>query len=160
MMASESWKPVPSLGGRYFASTLGRIKGPMGRPLRLKTHVHGYKVFCVADGRSRSRNVSVARSVCEAFHGPAPVGAQVDHLDSQRDNDRPENLRWVSRAENLARRKPARGELSVHARLSEKDVRAIRAGGKSDAEWAELLGVGRRHICDIRNGVVWRHVDV
>ena len=44
----------------------------------------------------------VHRIVCTAFHGE-PEGDRniVDHIDTNRWNNRPENLRWVTRLENL-----------------------------------------------------------
>ncbi len=43
----------------------------------------------------------VHRIVCTAYHGE-PVGDQnvVDHIDTNRCNNRPDNLRWVTRLEN------------------------------------------------------------
>jgi len=43
----------------------------------------------------------VHRIVCTAFHGE-PVGDRnvVDHIDTNRRNNRPENLRWVTKLEN------------------------------------------------------------
>lgn len=43
----------------------------------------------------------VHRIVCTAYHG-APVGERnvVDHIDTNRCNNRPENLRWVTKLEN------------------------------------------------------------
>ncbi len=44
----------------------------------------------------------VHRIVATAFHGPQP-GANyvVDHIDTNRRNNRPENLRWVTKLENI-----------------------------------------------------------
>ena len=44
----------------------------------------------------------VHRIVCTAYHGD-PVGDRnvVDHIDTNRCNNRPENLRWVTRMENI-----------------------------------------------------------
>lgn len=45
---------------------------------------------------------SVHRIVATAFHGPAPSPQHVvDHIDTNRRNNRPENLRWVTRLENI-----------------------------------------------------------
>lgn len=43
----------------------------------------------------------VHRIVCTAFHGE-PVGDKnvVDHIDTERSNNRPENLRWVTKLQN------------------------------------------------------------
>ena len=45
--------------------------------------------------------VRVHQIVCEAFHGERPTDQHVvDHIDTNRANNRPENLRWVTRIEN------------------------------------------------------------
>jgi hypothetical protein len=46
--------------------------------------------------------VRVHRIVCSAFHGEPPTESHVvDHIDTNRANNRPENLRWVTRLENV-----------------------------------------------------------
>lgn len=45
---------------------------------------------------------TVHRIVATAFHGPQPTQAHiVDHIDTNRRNNRPENLRWITRLENI-----------------------------------------------------------
>lgn len=44
----------------------------------------------------------VHQVVASAFHGPRPSSEHVvDHIDTNRHNNRPENLRWVTRLENI-----------------------------------------------------------
>lgn len=44
----------------------------------------------------------VHQIVATAFHGPQPTKSHVvDHIDTNRRNNRPENLRWVTRLENI-----------------------------------------------------------
>lgn len=44
----------------------------------------------------------IHRIVATAFHGNQPKGKPiVDHIDTNRQNNRPENLRWLSRLENI-----------------------------------------------------------
>lgn len=44
----------------------------------------------------------VHRIVCSAFHGRPPEDSYVvDHIDTNRANNRPDNLRWVTRLENV-----------------------------------------------------------
>ena len=46
-------------------------------------------------------NIRVHQVVCTAFHGPEPEPHMVvDHIDTNRCNNRPENLRWLTRIEN------------------------------------------------------------
>lgn len=54
---------------------------------------NGYVYYC---------GVPVHRIVCTAFNGPAPTEQHVvDHIDTNRQNNRPENLRWLTRLENI-----------------------------------------------------------
>jgi hypothetical protein len=58
---------------------------------------------CKSSGYRRISNVIVHRIVATAFYGEQPSpGHVVDHLDTNRRNNRVENLRWVTRIENLA----------------------------------------------------------
>ncbi|MBO7618218.1 MAG: HNH endonuclease [Bacteroidales bacterium] len=53
----------------------------------------GYMDFC---------GERVHRIVATAFHGPAPSNQHVvDHIDTNRQNNRPENLRWLTKLENI-----------------------------------------------------------
>jgi HNH endonuclease len=47
-------------------------------------------------------SVSVHRIIATAFHGDPPTKDHVvDHIDTNKQNNRPENLRWVTRLENI-----------------------------------------------------------
>lgn len=47
-------------------------------------------------------SIPVHRIVATAFHGPQPSKTHVvDHIDTNRRNNRPENLRWVTKLENI-----------------------------------------------------------
>lgn len=55
--------------------------------------VTGYMDFC---------GERVHRIVATAFHGEAPSSQHVvDHLDTNRHNNRPDNLRWLTKLENI-----------------------------------------------------------
>ena len=103
-----------------FRDTRGKVKSPIA----MKS---GYKTVGV-QGKHHLMN----RLVCGAFHGPAPSPAhEVDHIDGDPGNNRAENLRWVTRAENIQhayatnkkrrssapqRSKPVRGALNKEPR--------------------------------------------
>jgi hypothetical protein len=47
-------------------------------------------------------SVRIHRIVASAFHGEPPTREHVaDHIDTNKQNNRPENLRWVTRLENI-----------------------------------------------------------
>lgn len=59
--------------------------------------------------------IRVHQIVCTAFHGPAPEpNMVVDHIDTNRCNNRPENLRWVTRLENALLNPVTRKKIIYH----------------------------------------------
>lgn len=57
---------------------------------------------CAHTGYMHLSSETVHRIVATGFHGAQPSGAHVvDHIDTNRRNNRPENLRWVTRLENI-----------------------------------------------------------
>lgn len=65
----------------------------------------GYMFFC---------GEIVHRIVATAFHGPAPSGQHVvDHIDTNRQNNRPENLRWLTKLENILNNEVTRKKVEL-----------------------------------------------
>lgn len=72
-----------------------------------KNTVTGYMIL--------TGNIRVHQIVCTAFHGPAPApNMVVDHIDTNRCNNRPENLRWVTRLENVILNPATRKKIIYH----------------------------------------------
>jgi hypothetical protein len=94
------WLPIPGEPG-YEASDRGDIRNARtGRVLRPAVMSRGY--LKVSLGRKRQRLVH--RLVAAAFHGPAPhAGDHVDHINFDRRDNRPGNLRWLAPAVNGVR---------------------------------------------------------
>lgn len=94
-MREEQWKDIPGYEGQYQASTEGRI-----RSLRvLKGHVTtgtGY-LAVVLTGQER---FAVHTLIARTFIGPAPLGFTVNHIDSERVNNRPDNLEYLTQQDN------------------------------------------------------------
>jgi len=106
---TEEWRPIPSLNGRYAASSLGRIRRETagihtrpGRILNPPTARTGYPMFGASMGSRRHVTQRTVHSVvAEAFLGPCPPGHEVNHKDSDKTNGRPENLEYVTRRRNM-----------------------------------------------------------
>lgn len=100
-MSIEIWRPVPY--SLYEASTLGRIRNlKTGKIQMPQTGVDGY-LFVGIRLLDDRRPVKVHKLVALAFHGVKPVGAEcVRHLDGDRLNNNPANLRWGTFKENSA----------------------------------------------------------
>lgn len=79
-------------GYAYIVSDIGEIYGPSGK---LAQH-------CDKKGYVRFKQKSVHRLVALNFVPGYFDGAEVDHINAVRDDNRKENLRWVTPAENKA----------------------------------------------------------
>lgn len=87
----------------------------------------------------------VHRIVCWAFHGE-PVGDRnvVDHIDTNRRNNRPENLRWVTRLENTLNNSITRAKIelicgSVEAFLKDPSLLYGHESENPNFEWMRTV---------------------
>lgn len=97
------------------------------------------------------------RLVWESVFGTVPPGLHIDHKNGIRHDNRIRNLQAVTPYENThlaIKRNGGRGK------LDEAIVRKLRAASnrRTDAEWAEVLGVVTETIAAARTGKTWRHV--
>ena len=146
-IAAIPWPKDP----RYLITDNGQIIGPSGKTLKPRRHTHGYvRMSCIVAGKTK--DFYVHRIVCETFHGPAREGVQVDHINGNRSDNRPKNLRWVSPEINKLQRRHPIGLDHHNAILSDNQVTEIKLANGSQAEIAKKYGVSREHVRDIRNG--------
>jgi len=146
-----------------------RVTGPgagLGKWRRLlgSTNNDGYRQVspCVSGVPAKK---TVHALVLLTWVGPRPDGMECRHLNGNRIDNRVENLRWGSRAENLQDREThgtvAVGESNGLAKLTESEVRVIRDLIRvkvAIAEIARLYGVGTTTVWNIAHGRTWSHV--
>jgi len=168
----EIWKPIPGYESLYEVSNQGRIKRLPGTPKcnteRILTPPYsktGYRfIFLHKKGTPKSHYVH--RLVLCAFVGPLPENHEVNHKNGIHDDNRLENLEYVTRSENMLHRyrileKPAcHGEQHRSAKLTENQVREIRNLIDKTAvrELSRRYNVDERVIRDIRDRRIWKHV--
>jgi hypothetical protein len=96
---TEEWKDIPSLAGKYQASNLGRIR--YVRVLKaLPTANTDYLAVTLTHGERKQERIAVHVLVGYAFLGPRPEHKQINHIDGNRQNNRPVNLEYVTVQEN------------------------------------------------------------
>jgi hypothetical protein len=91
-------RPVP--GTRYSAGADGEIYREDGTRKAFRLSPKGYRVYTFKSPEG-IRQMKGHRMVAMAWHGPPPFpGAPVDHRNRVRDDNRPDNVRWVTVSEN------------------------------------------------------------
>lgn len=169
--AEEEWRPIPG-EEHYQVSDLGRIRRRLKKSGRLKVlnptpnKKLGYIVVCLGcDCKPANRPrklVYLHRLVLEAFVGPPPFGHEGRHHNGVRHDNRLQNLSWATRKENFSD-KLAHGTLrwgeKVSTKLTEADVREIRASKETNNELSRRYGIGGRAVRAIRNRHAWRHLE-
>lgn len=128
----EIWKDVVGFEGRYQVSNIGRIKSIKknhpDRILRPATGSIKYLKVCLIN-----KMFLVHRLVAIAFHDNPLKKEFVNHKDGNKLNNEAVNLEWCTRQENIDHgysmglMHKAKGINHHKARLTESDVRAIRA---------------------------------
>lgn len=151
MIPKEEWRPIPGHPG-YEASTRGRVR-------------KGSYVLCRHDSgqdpaqdgsryqrvRVGGRKVYVHLLVASAFLGPIPPGHTVDHIDRNRANNRPKNLRFATRAAQAKNRaKTTGGSKLSHEKALE--IHELVSSGVTVTEIAARFGITRRSATRVCNG--------
>jgi hypothetical protein len=102
----EEWKRIPSLPN-YIVSSFGNVKRIANDPFWHKDKIRkqqvnqkGYLVVNFQDGNKKFQR-KVHQLVSEAFLGPCPKGFEVNHKDSNKLNNIPENLEYISHKANV-----------------------------------------------------------
>jgi hypothetical protein len=97
----EEWRPI-ELFERYEVSNFGNVRRG-GRVLKPGNDTDGYRQVNLYKSGTRLMH-KVYRLVMNAFNPNIGGKPQVDHINRIRDDDRLENLRWVTARENVHNR--------------------------------------------------------
>ena len=91
----EIWKEIPNIDAQV--SNLGHLRRNDGFPIDIRPDAEGYLRCTINKRRDR-----IHRFVAEAFcYNPDPkTKTMVDHIDGNKQNNRADNLRWVTPREN------------------------------------------------------------
>lgn len=176
-LPGEIWKSIKGLEGLYSISSEARIK----RDLRVENKTqsngvvsryvfpekilataadkNGYRIICIG-----SLNKRIHRLVAEAFIENPDNKPQINHINGVKDDNRPENLEWVTCQENINHAE--RTGLRTHpkgivskSKLTEEQVIEIRNSNLMIKELVVLYGVGRGAISKAKNGKTWQYLN-
>ena len=100
MKSTEIWKDIPGFEGRYYISSMGRVKSvrPGWGIYIMKQHdTCGY--YTVQLGNTQ-KTYYVHRLVAENFVPNPDNKPQVNHINEDKHDNRADNLNWMTRSEN------------------------------------------------------------
>lgn len=160
---SEQWKDIEGLEGRYQISNLGRVRSVGGvrdcswRGVKYKRN-HTGKLLKLKPCRTGYLGLNlgvngcylVHRLVAKAFVPGWFEGAQVNHKDENRHNNRAENLEWVTAMENMHY---GNCQKKIREKIYKVPIEQYTLDGKlvatyaSQKEAARALGVYNSNIC-------------
>ena len=162
---------IPGTKGCYAATENGDIFSTRNNIL-LKTFrcKNGYLYVNFSVNGVLTRG-NVHRFVAAAFHGRCPRGKQVAHLNGKRDDNRPNNLRYVTPTQNnchkIAHGTIAWGDRTSLAKLTSAQVIEIRKScvhgarreGLTTADFARRFGVSTSTVCRALRGDTWLYLQ-
>ena len=151
---------VSNLGRVYNTKTHRYLKGGKGK--------NGYIRVTIYDNFGKKAYKNIHRLVAEAFL-PNPEGLKcVNHIDEDKTNNVVDNLEWCNRSQNnkhaftIGLR--SYDELSRMAKMPKRKSRKItfsdaeeirKIVGKTDKEIAEIYGISRGSVWQIRKGITY-----
>lgn len=158
-MIEERWARHPAFPD-YEVSDLGGVRrlepGKGTRPGRLKAHsinATGYHTVMLG---AKPRKVHAL--VLETFVGPRPTGCDACHINGNRADNALPNLRWGTRAENMADARAAGTDSRCDRHPAAKltwaqvcDIRSRYAAGVTQKALAAEYGISRGHASYIIN---------
>ena len=128
---------------------------------------NGYLRTCIFKD-SRGKGVFIHRLVAAAFLGERPEGMQVNHKNGNKQDNRLENLEYVTASDNalharrvLGRGPDKRGSKHHLAKWGEDEILAMRqllASGLSQADVMRIFGISSASISRVANRVRWTHI--
>lgn len=166
---NEEWKPIPGMNGEYEVSDQGHVRSLKSGKVHIltpKMNNSGYFRVAITLNGIRCRKY-IHHLVALAYIGERPAKHDVNHINGVKTDNRPENLNYLTRAENMKHAREHglhdnRGERAYNAKLTGDDALLIHRGyfiaGLTAAQMAESLGVSERTVSDVLRRATWKHI--
>lgn len=170
----EEWRPVVGYND-YEVSSAGNIKrvkpgaGTQCKVLKYWIDTKGYPQVTLTKNGIQKK-YSVHRLVAQSFIPNQEKKPCVNHIDSNRTNNKINNLEWCTYKENTAHSiKKGRfnghlhglpGENNGRSKIKLEDVLFIRSTKMPLKQAANLLKINYKYASKIKTGRSWKHVPI
>lgn len=171
-MRKEIWREVVDWEGLYKISDMGRI---MSLHSRAKWKIlrgglnKGYRFVTLSNQPYRQKKGWIHYLVMRAFVGPRPSKMEINHINSVRDDNRLENLEYITRHQNIQHgydthhfgKNNPRGTKHCLHKLTDRIVRKMRkdVSTMTYAQLRDKYPYAHNTIWCAVNRRTWKHVD-
>lgn len=162
-MKKEIFKPLDNIDSKYYITSLGRVFSSHNKIfLKQRIHWKGYLYISLGTRKNR-KSYRVHRLVAEYFLQNPENKPQVNHINSNKSDNRVENLEWSTAKENMQHsyknnRNKIEGEGHHLAKLKEDDVIFIRKSNLKKSVLAKMFNITRSTLGSVVNGKTWKHL--
>lgn len=165
------WKPVEYRDikrGCYLVSDDGEVwSNYRNRPVAQCKNPGGYLVVRLRRENMTTWTLGVHRLVCHAFHGDPPedmIRPSVNHIDYNKENNRADNLEWMSSADNARNKQYGGfGEHNPYSGMTDKKAEELcKYLSTSDDTLADIsrkLGISYQVVGFVAEGRSWTHIS-
>jgi hypothetical protein len=163
----EVWKTIKGFKD-YEVSNLGNVKSLSNeftrkeRLLKKGTIKNGYNIVVLINDKNKKTKY-VHRLVAEAFLENAKNNLCVNHINGVKNDNRVENLEWLSYSENsihaFKNNLQPKGQDRKQSKLTDKEVLEIRGSDLRNVELSRLYNISKSTISGIQSGKLWKHIN-